>query len=372
MVPSETGDVAIRRVEDGAPMPEDRTDTEPTAVRRRPSMDDVGRRAGVSRQTVSRMLNGNSYVSAATRLRVERAIRELGYLPNRSARSLAHGRTESVGLLSISGPAHGMTDQVLSGAGAAAELAGYSVSYLSVDAYPNSDRDDSRQAEQRVGHAFDRFLSQGVDGLLVLSDRTEVLEVIIRKGGELPIVLLFGPPTPGLGSATIDSAAGGRMATEHLLGIGHSRIVQVAGPTSRYDSQAREAGFHSALARAGLEPVDVHRGTWTPESGHEIGVRLRTRDDFTAVFCVNDFMALGLIHAFGEVGREVPGEISVVGYDDIDGAAYFRPPLTTVRQDFRRLGDRAFTELLGMIRTGASGQVVLEPELIIRGSTAPR
>lgn len=333
---------------------------------RRPSQDDVGRLAGVSHQTVSRFLNGQSYVGRDARERIESAIRELNYRPNRSARSLATNRSETVGVITMGGPGAGSLGLVLQGIGHAAEADGFSVSTSNLEVAP-----DDRDAEELVAAAFERFLSEGVEGLVIVSAYTGVMEVVKSKAHELPIVIVFGEPTEGVGTATIDSALGGGLVAAHLLELGHRRVVMVRGPANRFDSAGREEGFREQLSRAGAQMIEGPRGDWTSESGYRAALELRDRDDFTAIFAANDQMALGVLHAFSEIGRHAPRDFSLVGYDDLPDARHYLPPLTTVRQDFEEIGARSFVELRDAIRRESFTHVSLQPELIIRQSTRP-
>jgi DNA-binding LacI/PurR family transcriptional regulator len=332
---------------------------------RRPSMDDVGRRAGVSHQTVSRVLNANSYVSAQTRERVLAAIEELNYRPNQSARSLARRRTDSVGVITMGGPGHGLLASILEGISREAVEQGFSISINNLEISL-----DERNADDLVEAAFESFISEGVGGVIIISAYAGVMKALERESSELPIVLVFGQPAEGIGTATIDPHHGGKLAAEHLLSLGHRAIAHVAGPSNRFDSIGREAGFREALAKQGLEPVVVLRGDFSSDSGYAVGSSLRQRTDFTAIFSGNDQMALGLLHAFEEVGRRAPNDISIVGYDDIPDASHYIPPLTTIRQDFVEIGARSFRELSEAIDRGTFTHVNLLPELIVRASTA--
>jgi DNA-binding LacI/PurR family transcriptional regulator len=330
-------------------------------------MADVGERAGVSHQTVSRYLNGTSYVSAETRERVELAISELGFRPNRSARSLALSRTETIGVITMGGAGQGLLAEILNGIAHAAARAGFSVSVSNLEVSP-----DEKDAEALISAAFERFLAERVDGVIVVSAFSGVIESVRRAGAEIPIVLIFGQPTEGVGTATIDSFEGGRLAAQYLLSLGHTKIIHVGGPANRFDSLGREEGFISALTEHQIELVDVVRGDWFSVSGYAVGTALAARSDFTAIFSANDQMALGIIHALAQAGRFAPADYSIVGYDDIPDAAHYLPPLTTIRQDFRLIGQRSFGELKEAISTGTYTDVSISPTLVVRESTRPQ
>ncbi|MEV0938604.1 LacI family DNA-binding transcriptional regulator [Streptomyces phaeochromogenes] len=328
-------------------------------------MADVGRLAGVTHQTVSRVLNGKGYVKESTRIKVEEAIRELSYRPNRIARSLTRGRSETVGVLAVRGPGNGIFESLLHGLTRAAGEAGYSVVIANLNEDPGT-----RAADAAVIRTFERFISEGVDGVIVLTGYYDLVNSVRAGAGALPVAMVFGPAIDGISVTTIDSFRGGELAAEHLLKLGHRAIVHVAGVRGRHDSDQREAGFRAALARYELEPVAVLHGSWTPRSGYEIGRELCSRKDFTAVFAANDQMALGVIHALTAGGRRVPDDVSVVGYDDIEEAPYFIPPLTSVRQDFELLGSRALSSLLTVVSYGSTEHISIRPALTVRESTA--
>ena len=332
---------------------------------RRPSMEDVGERAGVSRQTVSRVLNVTSYVSPQTRIRVLSAIEELNFRPNKSARSLALSRSDIVGVITMGGPGHGLLASILQGISREAREKGFSISVnnLEVSLY-------DRSFEVLVDAAFESFISESVAGVIVVSAYAGIMKVLQRQSSELPIVLVFGEPTEGIGTATIDPRFGGKLAAEHLLTLGHKAIAHVSGPANRLDAMGREAGFREELAQNGLEPVAVLRGDWSADSGYTIGREFRERNDITAIFCANDQMALGLLHAFGEVSRYAPRDISIVGFDDNPDASHYQPPLTTIRQDFVEIGARSFQGMSKAIDYGIFEDVNILPKLVVRSSTA--
>jgi DNA-binding LacI/PurR family transcriptional regulator len=170
-----------------------------------------------------------------------------------------------------------------------------------------------------------------------------------------------------------DQAGGSRLATEHLLGLGHRTVWHLAGPRESASAADRTRGWADTLRAAGIDPPPVLVGDWSAESGYRQGTVLAERDDVTAVFAANDQMALGLIQALHRAGRSVPGELSVVGFDDMPDAAYFWPPLTTVTQDFSEIGRNAIGLLLDRIEDrdgGAGGERLIPTRLVVRQSTA--
>ena len=174
----------------------------------------------------------------------------------------------------------------------------------------------------------------------------------------------------------VDQVAGAVSATEHLLELGHETVWHITGPPNFIESCQRLHGWRTTLQRAGADLPEPLVGDWSPRAGYDLGRRLSREPAVTAVFVANDQMALGLLRAMHEAGRDVPGELSVVGFDDIPEAPYFLPPLTTVRQDFNEMGRRSLRLLLRTIETGESPSsgTLVPPELIVRASTsaAPR
>jgi DNA-binding LacI/PurR family transcriptional regulator len=335
-------------------------------VARRASMADVARRAAVSAQTVSRVANGRTNVDAATRSRVQQAMADLGYRPNRAARALKAGRFHAVGVITSYLTAYGMMrtlDEIVR----AATAERYSVTLLPITA-----------TRGEVSGAIDRLSELAVDGIIVTVEPHLLRGAELTLPDDVPIVVVnSGSVDSGTGEvpSQIDSdqAGGSRLATEHLLGLGHRTVWHLAGPEDSASAADRTRGWADTLRGAGIDPPPIMVGDWTAESGYRRGTTLAERDDVTAVFAANDQMALGLIQALHRAGRSVPGEISVVGFDDMPEAAYFWPPLTTVTQDFSEIGRNAIGLLLDRIedRDGGAGDERLVPtRLVVRQSTA--
>jgi DNA-binding LacI/PurR family transcriptional regulator len=327
----------------------------------RPVMVDVARRAGVSHQTVSRVLNGHPNVSAETRAGVLAAIRDLGYRPNAAARTLVTGRTNVLGVISFDTTVYGPAS-MLYGIERAA-YPGYSVTVASSPAF---DR-------HLLPEAVERFLGLAVEGIIVIASQTAAVAAITALAVDIPLVAVKCGTHAPLPSVAIDNRAGAAQATRHLLDLGHETVHHVGGPASWLDADERVAGWRETLHAAGAPEPELIRGDWSARSGYEIGHRLAALPEVTAVLCGNDQMALGLLRAYAERGRQVPGDVSVVGFDDIPEAAFFRPPLTTVRQDFGELGRRAVQMLLARISGEHRFQPALPiaPELVARASTGP-
>ncbi|WP_024874361.1 LacI family DNA-binding transcriptional regulator [Saccharomonospora piscinae] len=336
------------------------------APRRPAVMADVARLAGVSQQTVSRVLNEHPSVSPVTRTRVVAAIEELGYRPNTAARALVTRRTGVLGVVgfdtSLYGPA-----STLSGLEQAARRAGY---YVSVAGVRVADGAAVRQALQRL-------TSQSVEGVVVIAPRRATVDALAGASADLPLVVVEGGHGNGRPVVCVDQAEGARLATRHLLAQGAPTVWHVAGPSDWLEAENRVAGWRAELADAGIEPGEPLHGDWSPASGYSAGQLLAERSDVRAVFVANDQMALGVLRAFHERGVSVPDDVLVAGFDDIPESAYFTPPLTTVRQDFEEVGRRSIELLLGQIASGPPGPgpapvAVVAPELVVRQSSVGR
>lgn len=329
-------------------------------------MADVGRVAQVSAQTVSRYFTGTGYVSTETRARIETAIEALGYRPNAAARSLRTNRTDTIGVLTV-GPLNYGAATIISGLTEAARDAQFPlvISHLAID------MDDPR-ARPEMRRALDSFLSARVDGLVVSTPFLGTEDLLDHIWETLPVVTISGRPRVTTDTVDVDSHAAGLLATRHLVGLGHRRILHVAGPADRNEAFERARGYAEALAEAGLEPLPLVRGDWSSESGHAAGLTVDPAD-FTAVFSGNDQMALGFLAAMREQGLRAPEDFSIVGVDDMPDARYFDPPLSTMAMDFAALGSAAFSMVERRIHTGEhQSRQVIAPVLVPRASSAPR
>jgi DNA-binding LacI/PurR family transcriptional regulator len=329
---------------------------------RAPVMSDVGRLAGVSHQTVSRVINGSPHVRPQTRARVMAAMQELGYRPNPVARALVTGRSKTLGVVSFDTTLYGPAS-TLFGIERAAHEAGYFMIVASLETLSRAS----------VLDAVDRLRRQGVDGILVIAPHAEASDALLDAPSDVPLVAAEAGPAHGAAVVAVDQVAGATSATRHLLELGHRTVWHIGGPADWIESARRCEGWRATLEQAGAEVPEPLVGDWSPRAGYELGRRLSGDPDVTAVFVANDQMALGLLRAMHEAGRAVPGELSVVGFDDIPEAAYFLPPLTTVRQDFIEMGRRSLRMLLRTIETGrrASAESLVPPELVVRASTGP-
>jgi DNA-binding LacI/PurR family transcriptional regulator len=338
--------------------------TEPASIRpprrRAAVMADVGRLAGVSHQTVSRVLNDSAKVRPETRERVLRAMRQLDYRPNSVARALVTGRSRTVGVVTFDTVLYGPAS-TLFGIEKAAHAAGYFVSIISLRSLDRAS----------VINALERLQAQGIDGILIIAPHVRTANVMLNLPADVPVVAVEAGPDDDVPVVVIDQVAGARAATEHLLGLGHRTVWHIAGPEGWLEARRRIDGWQSALRDAGADVPEPLVGDWSPRSGYDIAQRLLADPAVTAVFAANDQMALGVLRRLHESGRDVPGEVSVVGFDDIPEAAFFTPPLTTVRQDFGEMGRQSVLALLARIDDvdSPSRRVVVEPELVVRAST---
>lgn len=329
---------------------------------RAPNIFDVARLAGVSHQTVSRVVNGSASVRPATRERVERAIVQLRYSPSPQARALVTRRTRTIGLVAPSVADHG-PNVIAMHFGLAAREARYRVDTVSVDG------DDP----VGVRSTIEALLRQRVDGIVLIVIDTGVLEMV--RGLELGIPVVASASTQRRSPilVSIDQYRGARSAVRHLAELGYERIVHLTGPSRATDSMERVRGWRDELAEWRLSPPEPMVGDWTPESGHRLG-RVIELEPGTAVFASNDLMAAGLMAALRERGLSIPGDVSVVGFDDVPEAAYLYPPLTTVRQDFAALGALMMQKVLVALEEHEpiSPDTPLPTRLVVRESTRPR
>jgi DNA-binding LacI/PurR family transcriptional regulator len=316
-------------------------------------MADVAARAGVSVMTVSRVLNGFPGVAAETRERVEAAVAELGYRANTAARILAGGRSGTLGMIAVE-PEHYGPVQLLYGVEGAARSAGHALNFVTF--VPGVD--DLREAVEHLRSAQ-------VEGVVVEAPVDPVVSALADLRTDLPIVVVGGDPDLPQSTVAVDQTAGGRLATEHLLALGHRTVHHVRGDLGWVDAAQREQGWADALAGAGAPEGRLLAGDWSARLGYELGQELAADPDVTAVFGANDQTAMGVIRALAEHGRSVPADVSVVGFDDTPDSGYLVPPLTTVRQDLHEVG-RLAVELL--LTDGPPRHVLVPPELVPRAS----
>jgi DNA-binding LacI/PurR family transcriptional regulator len=336
-----------------------------TASPRPPSMSDVAMHAGVSHQTVSRVLNDHPSVAPSTRERVVEAIAALGYRPNRAARSLVTRRTDTLGVVTPAGALYGPTSTLV-GFEEAARDAGFVVSVATVRRFDGP----------TMRSALEHFLLQGVDAFAIIAPTVAAVEVLASVDLTVPVVLLSSasavPDVPHLHAVAVDQQHGARLATRHLIEQGHREVLHVAGPQDWFDARDRVAGWRTECEAAGLAVTEPLIVDWHASDGYALGRRLVAEGLPPAVFAANDQLALGMLHAFWEAGVRVPEDVAVVGFDDEVGSAHYTPPLTTVRQDFSGLGRLAIGSLTAALAGEVPGRRLLPAELVVRQSSVRR
>lgn len=331
------------------------------SIRRRPSMMDVAARAGVSPQTVSRVSNGEPYVSKAKRAAVLKAMGELGYRPNSAARAMKRGAFKVIGVMfqSLHPVGNHRTLEAISEVTIGHE---YATMLMPVGSF----------TQQATGGAFTRLGEMGVDAVIaVLPSHMEGAENL-ELPPSLPTVVLGTNPLPQASVLDFDQVAGTLQVMEHLFGLGHTTVHHIAGPEESLSVTKRRAVWQRALEETGRPVPPPVAGDWSPASGYAAMKVLLGRTPIpTAVFVANDQMALGAYRAILESGLRIPQDISVVGFDNVDEAVAFPTPLTTVRQDWEQLGREAIRCTLALIDGEAPVTIALPTTMVLRSSTAP-
>lgn len=329
---------------------------------RPPGMYDVARLAGVSHQTVSRVINAHPNVREETRQRVQEAIITLGYRRNVAARALVTRRSNTIGVITSVSPLWGPSSTLI-GVERAARDAEF---YLSVAALHSIE-------PAGIKEVLGDLVDQGVEGIVVIAPEAAVEHVSERFVSHLPVVMVAAgaEPADGVRITSIDQEFGARLATRHLLELGHTTIGHIAGPSPWFDAIERVRGWRGELVDHGVRPGPLVAGDWTAASGHRAtGQLLRRKKVPSAVFVANDLMAVGVLRALHDAGVRVPEDISIVGFDDMPGAGHLIPGLTTVRQDLDGLGRQCIAMLLAALNGSAGRFAPLEPTLVVRESAA--
>mgnify|MGYP001502789896 CR=1 FL=1 len=324
------------------------------------TLEMVAERAGVSPSTVSRILNGTAVVSEEKRKAVDRAIAKLGFVPNPVARGLAGGRTLSIGVVTqaIDSPFYGAA---LRGIEEALSGAGYSPLFMSGHWHADEE-----------ARCIDVLRQRRVDGLIVLTGRLSnaALRAVARS---LPVVATGRHlKAPNLVSLDFDNREGARLATEHLIGLGHRGIAFIAGDAQHPDAVERQRGYEAALQAAGLraDPALVLPGDFNEQSGvAAVETLLSRRARFSAIVAANDQMAFGARLGLFRRGLRVPDDISLVGFDDVPGAVYMLPPLSTIHYPIHEIGHLAAGAMLSLLAGTRPALVVPPPRLVLREST---
>lgn len=325
-------------------------------------MVDVARLAEVSQQTVSRVINGHPSVGPEVRDRVLRAVAQLNYRPNNAARALATNRSMNLGVVSFGLAQHGPS-VALFGIAEEARRHGYATSVVPLGDVSK----DSFKA------AIDHLVDTTVDGVIVLAPVHAAYAALEGLEARFPMAV-FDPAAPeGSGRIGIDETLGARLATRHLLELGHETVWHVRGPIGWNGTDARVRGWSEELSSWGRFSPPPLAGDWSTASGYRAGVELARRSDVTAVFVANDQMAIGVVKALADHGVRVPHDVSVVGFDDVPEAAYVQPALTTVQLDFDEVGRRCVEHILAILKEGANNSPnhLIQPQFVVRSSTAP-
>jgi DNA-binding LacI/PurR family transcriptional regulator len=323
-------------------------------------MADVAKLAGVSSQTVSRVSNGLTNVDNHTRDRVLESMKTLGYRPNRAARALKSGRFQTIGVIMFTLETFGNM-RTLDAIAMEAAQADYSVTLI-----PITDR-----TLGGVSGTYNRLSEQAVDGVVIIFEAHLLDDAEFTLPPGLPVVVIDSNAGGEYTVVDTDQAEGARLATEHLLQLGHRQVWHIAGPDASFSAAHRVESWQNTLRAAGIEPPEVLYGDWTTESGYRHGLTLGKRDDVTAIFAANDQMALGAMRALHELGRDIPGEVSVVGFDDMEEAHSFWPPLTTIHQDFTAVGKLSLQKLLHKVANpdARNDRTTVHTRLVVRDSS---
>jgi DNA-binding LacI/PurR family transcriptional regulator len=324
-----------------------------------PVMADVARVAGVSHQTVSRVINGMPNIRPATRERVEAAIKELGYRPNLAARALVTKRSATIGIIGTESGLYG-PNSIHRSVEEAARTAGYFAGSVGL----------KEITPDALTDAIEHLMRQSVEGIVMIAGQRQALELIHQHDLGVPFVVVEGDLSRAKFAVGVDQHRGAYDATRHLIDLGHTNIAHITGPSDWTEAEARCQGWRDALDAAGLDSSRVYVGDWTAARGYEVGLELARDAEITAVFVANDQMSIGLLRALHETGRAVPADVSVVGFDDVPESGFLVPPLTTVRQNFAEVGRRAIAVLNSAILDQEENlERLIDPELVLRDST---
>lgn len=327
-----------------------------------PRIRDVAAAAGVSHQTVSRVLNNSPKVRPDTRQLVLDVMERLQYRPNRSARALGLGRASAVTVVTSNTTLYGYAG-VLQGVEEAARLAGLAVGVRVIESESPDD----------VRHTIEYVSDPSAGSVVVVAFDPAGAGVLRALPADVPMVAATeagGLPGTDRPMIFLDERQAAADATRHLLGLGHRTVHHVAIP-SEAPASARQGGWRDALAEAAAEIPEVVPAGWDIASAYEAGRRLAADPAVTAILCGNDDTALAVRRALYEAGRDVPGDVSIVGFDDVPGAAYWTPALTTVRMDFVALGRACVSALTGEAGAAGAAERLEPPHLVIRESTTP-
>ncbi|WP_405846970.1 LacI family DNA-binding transcriptional regulator [Streptomyces sp. NBC_01518] len=324
-------------------------------------MADVARVVGVSLQTVSRVSNGLPSVNEGTREQVLAVMKELGYRPNSAARALKRGDFRTIGVITLARNTTGDV-RTLEAIVTSAAQEGYAVTLLPM----------AVSTRQEAVGAFSRLRELAVDAVIVTVEVHHLDSVSLSLPPHVKVVVADSNAGDRFAVVDTDQAGGIRDAVRHLLDLGHETVWHLAGPSESYAAQRRTDAWRKALEEAERATPPLVRGDWSAKSGYCAGLHLAEQAECTAVFAANDQMALGLLRALKERGRQVPEDVSVIGFDDIPESGSFLPPLTTIHQDFAEVGRRCVESALRQVRRHEAerGTTLIPTRLIVRQSTA--
>lgn len=327
----------------------------------RPTMLDVAKLSGVSYQTVSRVINHHPYVSEDTRQKVQEAIDTLNYRPSKAATKLRAKLSKTIAIILYGSWFNGPV-QIALNVEMAAKTSGFDVILHNVT-----------ETEQQVIEALQHVKDWGVDGVVMIVPAQGLPVGKIRSiCGDIPVVFIDANGAGGLPSVILDEIDGTRQVVEYLISLGHQQFCEISGPLNWYSAQRRHQACLDVLQEHDLPPPLHSESNWTTPGGYQATRRiLEQGESFTAIIAANDNMALGAYRALYQAGLSVPGDISVVGFDDIVESAYFTPPLTTVRHNFIQLGAVGFKSLLQLMDDpdNVVEQEIIAPRLVIRESS---
>jgi DNA-binding LacI/PurR family transcriptional regulator len=334
------------------------------AGQKRPTLNDVAKSLDISHQTVSRVINNHPRVLPETRRRVLQAIETLGYKPNQAARFLANRRSTLIGLVTDDPGIYGAAHAILS-LEQEARLHGYTLMIFGLR--------NLTIADAKAG--AEELIANSAEGLIV-DVPVEINKAALAAAmGNIPFVTLDIDGGELFPSFRVDHIRGSRLATRHLISLGHTQIAGLIGYKPYRSAKLRRKGWLMELRAAGLTPGPSRGTPWTPDGGYEATKELiaTSAGKFTAIVAANDLIAMGALLALHDAGIEVPGEVSVVGFDNMPESRFFHPPLTTATSDFDVMARESLDILFARIRgtPGATLRRVFRPEMIIRDSTAP-
>jgi LacI family transcriptional regulator len=329
----------------------------------RPTLQDVAELSGVSYQTVSRVINNHPYVSDETRKSVQDAIDTLGYRPSKAAIRLRSKTSKTIAIILYGSWFHGPVQTALN-VEMAAKTSGFEVIITNVT-----------ETEKQVTEALQMVKDWGVEGIIMIVPAQGLAQSEIQAiSGDVPVVYIDAHRSSSTASVNLDEAEGTRQIVEHLIALGHRDFCEISGPLNWFSAQVRHQACLQTFQAHGLDaPVHIE-GNWTTPGGYQAARRLLEQGHpFTALIAANDNMAMGALYALHQHGLAVPGDVAVVGFDDIPEAAYFIPPLTTVRHNYIQLGTDGFDYLLQLMDDPETPivQKTISPKLILRESSQP-